>query len=591
MTDLPDYKALTKKGLHEIALGKPAEAAASFEAALKAKPDFLPAQKALSQAYYMEGRYAAAVAASAKVIAAEPGDLANSLNHGICLYGASDFSEAAAYLARGMDSKQANAHHRLLRLKSLIRMEAFDAALEAMAQLRASGAVSPEIDLVDFELRQKTNAWGDYDALLARLADISRLPGAHIVPSATLAAPKLGGADQRRIAEAWTAKICAGIKPLPPAEVPTDRKIRVGYVSPDLQVHHPIGRHFQAVFAAHNRSDFEVIGYSLKARRERSAAIYEACDRVHFLEGQSDAAIAQLIRDDKIEVLADLGMHTDGARPRILAFRPAPVQVSFIGHSATTGAAFMDYMITYDALMRAASADHFTEATATHRDPFLNGAWDRPEPEPVSRAELGIAEDAVLFCSFCSNHKITPDIFELWLRLLNDVSGSLLWLRDFGPVPTDNLQARAAAAGVAPDRLLFAKNESVARFFGRLQCADLFLDTAPYSAGSSATDALWAGLPIVTLAGETYVSRMAASCLIASGLPDLVTTSREAYFTKASELAKSREARGRYRAHLLSTRATNPLFDTLGYTRQIESLYRKMSQRFRAGERPSPMSV
>ncbi len=202
---------------------------------------------------------------------------------------------------------------------------------------------------------------------------------------------------------------------------------------------------------------------------------------------------------------------------------------------------------------------------------------------------MGIAEDAVLFCSFCGNYKITPDIFDVWLRLLKDVPGSALWLRDFGPVPSGNLRARTAGAGVAPDRLLFAKNESPARFFGRLQCADLFLDTAPYSAGSSATDALWAGLPVVTLAGETYVSRMATSCLIASGLPDLVTHSPSAYFARAVELAKNRDLRERYRAHLFSTRATSPLFNTARTTHDIETLYREMSRRFRAGERPSPL--
>jgi predicted O-linked N-acetylglucosamine transferase (SPINDLY family) len=591
MTDHPDHKALLKKGLNEISLGKPSAAAATFEAALAAKPDFLPARKALSQAYYMEGRYAEAVAVSEAVIAAEPGDPANALNHGVCLYGAGEFATAAASLARGMESKYATLSHRVLWLKCLIQMKAFDAALEAMAHVRASGANAPDIDLLDLELRQKTNAWGDFEALLARVADIARLPGAHITPSASLYVPAFTGADQRKVAEAWSAKICAAIVPLPPAAATRNPKIRLGYLSPDLQQKHPMGRHFRKVLAAHDRNAFEVIGYSLRPKHERSSAIYAAFDRLHFVEDQSDAAIAQKIRDDEIEILADLGMHTDGARARILAFRPAPVQVGFIGHGGTTGAAFMDYMITYAALMQAASPSDFTEATATARDPFLNGAWDRPEPQPISRKAMGVADDAVLFCSFCANTKITPDIFDVWLRLLQEVPGSFLWLRDCGPISIANLTARAAGAGVAPERLMFAPDESPSRFFGRLQCADLFLDTAPYSAGSSATDAVWAGLPLVTWAGETYVSRMAASVLIASGLPDLVTTSLDGYFAKALELAHDRPARARIRAHLLATRGTNPLFDAVGFTRRLETLYRKMSERSRRGEGPAPLSV
>lgn len=586
MTDRTDHKTLFNQGLNALALGKPSAAAASFEAALAAKADFLPARKALSQAFYLEGRYAAAVAMSEAVIAAEPGDPANALNHGICLYGAHRFAEAAAQLARGLAAKQATLQHRLIWLKSLIHADAYEAAFDAVKQVRASGAELAEIDLLDLELRLKTNAWGDFERLLAKVREEARQPRGFASPSSVVGAPSLTGADLRRFAEAWTAKICAGIEPLPPAPVPTDRKIRIGYVSPDLQQKHPIGRHFQAVFAAHDRSAFDVIGYSLRPRHEKSVRLYDSFDRIHFLDGQSDSAVARLMRDDGIELLADLGVHTMDARPRILALRPAPVQISFIGHGGTMGASFMDY-----AIAPAVGAGEFTEAIAVLEGAVINGRWDRPEAAPVSRKELGISDEAVLFCSFCANTKITPSVFDAWIRLLREVPDSFLWLRDFGPTSVGNLRSRATAVGVAPERLLFARNESPARFFGRLQCADLFLDTAPYSAGSSATDALWAGLPLVTLAGETYVSRMAASALIASGLPDLVTTSLEGYFSKALELARDRPARARIRAHLLATRKTNPLFDAVGYTRRLERLYRKMSERYRRGENPAPLSV
>src|SRR5439155_13261611 len=311
------------------------------------------------------------------------------------------------------------------------------------------------------------------------------------------------------------------------------------------------------------------------------------------LTGLDDAVAAARIHGDGIDILVDMtGYTSQNPRARILASRPAPIQVSFLGYPGTMGADFIDYIIVDRFLAPAEHQPFYSERLVRLPHCYQPSDTSRPAAMPAaSRAACGLPAGGLVLCSFNHSYKLTPAVFDIWMRLLRAVPGSTLWLFEANPAVPDNLRHEATARGVRAERLVFARHAPIPEYLARLAAADLFLDTSPYNAGATANDALWAGLPVLTCSGDSYVGRMAGSMLHAIGLPELATTSLPEYEARALELMREPARLAELRRRLADNRSRMPLFDMARYTRNLEAAYSRMWDRWRAGELPTPFDV
>ena len=353
-------------------------------------------------------------------------------------------------------------------------------------------------------------------------------------------------------------------------------KIHVGYFSGDLRKH-PVAQLMAEVFELHDRSRFCVTAYSYGV--DDGSAIRKRLEKAfdHFVDMQelSDEDMAKKIYQDQTDILVDLTGYTHNTRSRILTLHPAPIQVGYIGYLGTMGGDFMDYIFADPFLIPSEDQRYYTEKVA-YLPSYQANDRQCAIAETPSRKDFGLPEQGIVFCSFNQTYKILPDVFDVWMRLLTAVPGSVLWLYASLPQAIDNLQREAQARGVSPDRLIFAGTLPLDRHLARLKCADLFLDTLPYNAGTTASNALWAGLPVITCAGKTFPSRMAGSLLTAMGVPELITYNLDDYYALALDLATDRNRLENIRKKIVANRDTEPLFDSQLFTRNLEAAYTKM---------------
>ena len=283
---------------------------------------------------------------------------------------------------------------------------------------------------------------------------------------------------------------------------------------------------------------------------------------------------------------------TQGSRTDVFAMRAAPIQVNYLGYPGTMGADYIDYLIADSTLIPEGQQQHYTEKIAYLPDTYQVNDSKRLIAEKLfTKTECGLPEEGFVFCCFNNNYKFTPEIFGIWMRLLKKVEGSVLWLLEDNVSAAKNLRAEAQARAVTPERLVFAKRAEISEHLARHRLADLFLDTLPYNAHTTASDALWAGLPVLTCLGQTFPGRVAASLLNAIGLPELVTNSLDAYEALALELATNPKKLLALRQKLGANRSTRPLFDTALFTKHIESAYVSMWKRHQAGLVPEHIYV
>jgi predicted O-linked N-acetylglucosamine transferase (SPINDLY family) len=313
----------------------------------------------------------------------------------------------------------------------------------------------------------------------------------------------------------------------------------------------------------------------------------------HFVEidGLSDADAAARIHADGIDILVDLNGYTQRARTEIPAMRPAPVQVNFLGYPGTTGAAFFDYILADRFVIRKEDFGGYSEKPARMPACYAPNDRRRSVGEAQARPGLGLPQAGLVFCCFNQAFKILPEVFTAWMRILHAVPGSVLWLLEGHPLGSANLRREAGKHGIDPARLVISPTTSPELYLGRLRAADLFLDTFPYNAHTTAADALWVGLPVLTRAGDTFASRVAGSMLMAAGLPELVTTSAAQYEALAVQLARAPGELAALRARLGAHRSSAALFDTAGFTRSLEVAYERMAKLYRAGSAPQPITL
>lgn len=353
------------------------------------------------------------------------------------------------------------------------------------------------------------------------------------------------------------------------------RRLRIGYLSSDLHAH-AVAILTAELFELHDRSQVEVYGFcwSSEDNSPLRARIIKAMDHFIKIGEMSDEQAARSIRSHEIDILVDLHGLTQGTRPNILAWRPAPVQVTYLGFPGPTALPCIDYVIADKFVLPPELAPYFTERPLYMPKSFqINDRQREVGPRPT-RAECGLPEDAFVFCSFNNNFKITEEVFTVWMRILSRAPNSILWLVADSQTVRANLTSHAERLGVDPARLYFAERVSPAAYLARFQAADLFLDTLPFNAGTTASDALWAGLPLLTCVGHTFSARMAGSLLMAVDLPDLITYNFQDYEDKAVSLAEQPEQIAAMKRQLQENRLSCALFDSPQFVRDLETAFK-----------------
>ncbi len=431
-------------------------------------------------------------------------------------------------------------------------------------------------------LRQRLGDWHDLDTLRERFREgiAAELP--MLSPFVWLSQPS-SRHEQRRCAETWTSMLA-------PSGIPVERRalnegrLRVGYLSADFHAH-ATAYLSAGLFEAHDRERFDVFAYSTgpddrSAMRER---LTRGFDRFVDAAGWPALRLAQTIRDDAVDILVDLKGHTEGAAPTLLALRPAPIHVHYLGYPGTLGGNLVDYLIGDPIVTPPAHADDYAETLVLLPRSYQINDYDRPIAEPPTRQSLGFARSTLVLCCFNRGYKLNPEVFDAWLRILAQVPDAVLWLLTHpGEALLErNLRREMVRRGLDARRLHFAAARAHADYLALYRIADLFLDTWPYNAHTTGSDALWAGCPLLSLRGETFASRVGASLLTAVGLPELICDSIDAYVDKAVALATDADERLRLREHLDTQGRASPLFDTAATTRALELAYHEMADQYR----------
>ncbi len=540
--DIPELLLIRGNAL--LALNRAAEALASYDQALAVKPDFPEAWNNRGNALAALKRLDEALASYDSTLAARPGDVGAL-------------------------------HHRALTLLELKRYEEAARAFAGVLKMMPDFAYARG-NLIYCRL----NAC-EWDGLADECAEIaSRLKaGARVVLD-----------DQLQAANIWAADKYPAAGPLSHGEVYGHERIRIAYLSADFHSHATAAL-MAGVFEHHDRGLFQIVGVSFGPddKSEMRARLVAAFDSFIDVRDKSDGEVAALLSQLEVDIAVDLKGYTQDSRPGILAYRAAPLQVAYLGFPATMGVDYIDYIIADRTVIPSRHEAFYSEKIAYLPDTYqANDAKRRISQNAPARRDVGLPEKSFVFCCFNNNFKIMPEMFAIWMRLLGTIEASVLWLLEDNAAASRNLWREAAARGMAPERLIFAQRANLDAHLARHRLADLFLDTLPYNAHTSASDALWAGLPVVTCLGETFAGRVAASLLRAVDLPELVTESLVDYETLSVRLARDPAKLSALKAKLAHNRVACSLFDTACFTRNLEAAYRIMWERHR--QKFSPVS-
>jgi predicted O-linked N-acetylglucosamine transferase (SPINDLY family) len=592
----PDYaEALIGRGEVLLPLGRAGEALANFERAAALRPADAAARRGIGDALLDLGRPAQALAAHQAALRLGVGlpDVHNSVGNSLRALGRCAEAVAAYDESLRLDAGDATVHsnraHALMHLEGHgeAAVQSFTRALQLDPDMPfAAGSLCyAQICRADWSIPVPA---ASREQILAsvRSGNPACLPFAFLSIS-DCAASQLG------CARVFAQRRCGIDAPGHRPSIHRHVRRRVAYVSADLR-EHALAYLIVGALERHDRERFETYGIALSPGEPGPTGmrVAAAFDRFIDVSAMTDAATAELMRDLEIDIAVDLNGYTQGSRPQIFAHGAAPIQVSYLGYPGTMGAPFMDYLLADDFVIPPEQRRHYSEAVVCMPDCFQANDDRRVISGRIfTRSDVGLAEDAFVFCCLNNTHKINPPLFGLWMRLLAQLPQSVLWLLGPDIATRDNLCREAANRGIDPQRLVFAGRLPYAEHLARLKLADLFLDTVPFNAGTTASDALWAGVPVLTLSGEAFAARMAGSLLRAAGMQELITFCAADYENKALELARSPQALKRLRSHLAQNRGSLPLFDTARFTAHLEAAYDEMWMRLERGESPAGFSV
>ena len=616
------------KGLILHRQDRPAEAVAAYEHALLLNPALALVHTRLGNVLHGEQRFDEALAANRRAIEIDPHCAEAHSNQGLTLQATGHLQEALAAYSRALALKPSLIEalvnmgpllHRLgmpdeaiAALREAVRIApGADFALIGLGSvLKDQGRVDEAFDVYrallalpeppataqyDYcNLRRHICDWEGLDEAERRAVAAARQTGERVQPFAALAMA-CSPEDHLALARNWAKGFKVKRGPASPTAARPDcgERIRIGFLSSDF-FQHATASLIAELIERFDRTRFELFAYCLSpddgsAMRRR---LVTAFDRFTVVMGLPNAEAASRISADGVDILIDLKGYTRNAPSAIMAYRPAPIQVNYLGYPSTMGADFIDYIIA-DPFIAPMEHQRFFDESIVHL-PDCYQPNDRlrkaAEPSPT-RVECGLPSNVFVFCSFNNAYKITAPVFSVWMRLLTNTPGSVLWLLDANPRAKANLQRHAAERGVDPARLVFAPKLPTGEHLARYALADLFLDNLPVNAHTTASEALWCGLPVVTCAGEIFVGRVAGSLLCACGLPELVTHNLAEYEALALRLAADRPALLNLREKLVRDRHTAPLFDIERYTRNLEAAFAHMMRLYRDGHAPQAFAV
>jgi len=495
-------------------------------------------------------------------------------NLGTCLFRLHQIEEAEPVLRTALQLDGGNAESRRKLADLLVQNSRFE---EAFEQYRTIGAWG----WLQFAMRMSVSWRGLEDVDAAFINELKVGAATPVSPWCLLNVPGLAPELEKRAAHSFAVATISGLREPPVATYrnapAAAERLRIGYLSSDFY-NHATAYLLAGVLEMHDRSAHEIILFSYGDQHDDqcSRRLHAAGFPVVDLSGMSDRKAAEEIANHKIDIVIEMKGHTGAARLGITALRPAPIIVSWLGHPGTLGhERLADYIIGDPIVTPPEDSGFFSERLALMPNCYQPNDSSRPLPEAPARALAGLPESGLVFCSFNQSPKFNPGTFDLWARLLNDHADSVLWLRHFDD-SNMNVLREFEARGVQSKRIIFAQPASQIEHIARLRLADIALDTFPCTSHTTASDALWAGVPLVTLKGKTFTSRVAASILTTHGLPELVTDTEEDYFDLASDLASNEEKRADIKARIESARTTSPLFDTARFTRDLEQLLRRI---------------
>ena len=578
-------EALCNRGAILLAMKRHNEALQSFDAALSINPQLFEALNNRGNALSELGRFEEAVACYDRALRARPGVFEVLLNRGNALLGAQRIEEALTSYEQALAKQPGNAPALKARANALFELGRFEEAISGFEAVLAHDTAHPYAlgDLVFSKLQ--CCDWRSLEEEEARIVGGVRRGEPVINPFEFLA---LSGnpEEQRACAALWVKeKYPPAPEPLWRGEIYAHEKLRIAYMSANFH-QHAVGQAIVGALEKHDRTKFEIIGLSWgpDEASELRARIKSSCDRFIDVSRQTDQDVARSMRQMEIDIAVDLMGFTADHRTRILAARPAPIQVNYLGYAGTMSAPYLDYIIADRIVIPDEEHGHYAETVFPLAGSYLPLDDSRTLGAPMPRSAAGLPADVLVFACFSNAYKFSPEIFAVWMRLLQKTRGSVLWLSRVNDAAQRNLARQAELRDVDSSRLIFAPFVTDrADHLARLGCADLFLDTLPYNAHSTAADALFAGLPVLTCRGHSFAGRVGASLLHAAGLPELVTNSLGDYEALALELANDRGKIAGLKSKLAANRSTHPLFDTARYTRQLEQAFVEMSERSRRG--------
>ena len=539
-----------------------------------------------------QGRWPDALTCYESYLKAHPESAEGWHNHGIALSQMARFPEAVVSFDKVLNLRPESAQTWASRGNALFEQKRYE---EASRDYDKAVALDPEHGSArGYRLlaRLWSCDWRDLDAEIAEVSLRLRQGARVIQPFGNLMISS-DPADQLQCARVWMRGQGAP-PPLWRGERYAHEKIRVAYLSGDFCVH-PVSLLMAGVFEAHDKTRFETtaISFGDDDGSELRSRVVRSFDRFADVRGRTDYEIASLLRAQQVDIAIDLMGLTGSSRQGILAFRPAPIQVNYLGFPGTMAMSHMDYILADAIVIPPEEQRHYTEKVAYLPDTYMaSDAKRRVSDRRFARADAGLPETGMVFACFNNSYKFRPHIFEVWMRLLKAVEGSVLWLSEPHASAKRNLAREAQARGVAPERLLFAPFlNDVGDHLARLNLADLFLDTLPCNAHTTASDALFAGVPVLTTPGPTFAGRVAGSLLSAIGVPELVADSLATYEARALELARDPAALRSVRDKVASNRGKLPLFDTTRFTRHLEAAFVGMWERHRRGLPPESFAV
>ena len=582
----PDYaEAYSNRGAALQGLKQLDAALASYDKAIAIKPDYVEAYSNRGAALQELRLFDAAVASYDKAIAINPDYAQAYSNRGTVLKDLKQYDAAVASYDEAIAIKPDHAEAYYNRGIALQHLKQLDAAA---ASYDKAMAIKPDNDFVFGMLlhaRMHLCDWKDAEVRTSELfARIER--GENVIPPLPVLALTASLSIQRQAAHVWALRYPGNSLENIPKRMKS-KKIRVGYFSMDFR-NHPVSYLMAELIETHSRSTFEVYAFSLgpPSKDVMRLRMEEAFENFIEIQNKSDEEIVKLSREIGIDIAIDLGGFTQDSRPGIFARRSAPIQVNFIGYPGTMGATFIDYIIADRHVLPEQTKDLYSEKVVYLPCFQPNDSKRKISEKTYTRRELGLPDKGFVFCCFNNSYKITQRTFDGWIRILKQVKDSILFLYADNETAAINLRNEAGQRGLDADRLVFGQRLSAPDYLARYRSADLFLDTYPFNGGTTASDSLWAGLPVLTCAGEAFASRMAASLLMAIDLPELIAATQEGYEALAIDLATNPERLRAIKDKLETNRQTTPLFDSKLYTRHIEDAYTQMYERYRADMPP-----